>query len=64
MDLPPSAARDNLMSLDFYPEGHCAETKCPENLSANYPAQLSFGDSSLWDPIRDPQVHYPATFRR
>jgi len=29
----------------------------------NYPATLRSGDSSLWDPIGDPQAYYPATLQ-
>jgi hypothetical protein len=54
-------SRDNstyaLMSLDF------STRSDRKNLKANYPAALRFGDCSLWNTIRDPQAHYPATFR-
>ena len=40
---PPSGGRDEL----HFVRSHL-----------NYPTPLRFGDSSLWDPIRDPQAHY------
>jgi hypothetical protein len=35
----------DIMSLDFYPRGHAVETKCLENLRANYPRSGANGDN-------------------